>query len=97
MTHADLHKATAPHGGRYKNPCAAGDGFSRNDYFHNLVKTVLSTTRRCHAIIAAYATDSILPANHGLRVRVVALEQCSADGALALILAALQTRGVHND
>ena len=56
-----------------------GDGFSRNDYFHNLVKTVLSITRRCRVIFVGHATDLILPRNHGLRVRVVATREFCAE------------------
>ena len=48
------------------------DGFNRNDYFHNLVKTVLSIARKCCVIFVGHATDLILPKDHGLRVRLAA-------------------------
>jgi Cytidylate kinase-like family len=55
-----------------------GEGFSRNDYFHNLVKTVLSITRRCHVVFVGHATDLILPRDRGLRVRVIAAPEFCA-------------------
>ncbi len=56
-----------------------GDAFVRNDYFHNLVKTVLSVARRCHVVFVGHATDLILPTNHGLRIRVVASREFCAE------------------
>ena len=56
----------------------AEDGFGRNDYVHNLVKTVLAIARRCHVIFVGHATDLILPKDRGLRVRVIATrERCA--------------------
>jgi len=49
--------------------------FARNDYFHNLVTTVLSIARRCHVIFVGHATDMILPRDYGLRVRLVATRE----------------------
>lgn len=46
--------------------------FNRNDYFHNLIKTVLSIARRGSVIFVGHATDLILPRDSGLRVGVVA-------------------------
>jgi Cytidylate kinase-like family len=56
----------------------AGDGISRNDYFPNLVKTVLAISRRCHVVFVGHATDLILPLNHGLRVQVMATPEFCA-------------------
>jgi len=49
-----------------------GEELRPDDYFRFLVETVLSIALRGHAIFVGHATDLILPAGHGLRVRVVA-------------------------
>jgi len=54
------------------------DRFGRNDYFHKLVKTVLSIARRGHAIFVSHATDLILPQANGLRIRLVATREFCA-------------------
>jgi len=49
-----------------------GEELRPDDYFRNLVETVLSIALRGHAIFVGHATDLVLPAGHGLRVRVIA-------------------------
>jgi len=46
--------------------------FTKNDYFHRLTHTILALARQGHAIFRGRAADLILPATHGLRVRLTA-------------------------
>jgi len=46
--------------------------FVKNDYFHQLTKTLLSLARRGSAVFIGRGADLILPRNTGLRVRIVA-------------------------
>lgn len=47
-------------------------GFHRNDYFHRLTETVLCLARQGPAIFLGRGADLILPADQGLRVKVIA-------------------------
>ena len=46
--------------------------FARNDYFHQLCRTVLSLARQGHGIFVGRGADRILPQKEGFRVRLVA-------------------------
>ena len=46
--------------------------FVRNDYFKRLCETVLSLARQARSVFVGRGADLILPANRGLRVRLVA-------------------------
>lgn len=46
--------------------------FVKNDYFHQLTKTLLSLTRQGSAVFIGRGADLILPRDAGLRVRIVA-------------------------
>lgn len=46
--------------------------FVRNDYFHQLTRTILALARQGRAIYLGRAADLILPRDRGLRVRIVA-------------------------
>lgn len=46
--------------------------FARNDYFHQLCRTVLSLARQGQAIFVGRGADRILPQDEGFRVRLVA-------------------------
>lgn len=51
--------------------------FVRNDYFHQLVRTVLALARKAPAVFLGRAADLILPAGRGLRIRITApLDAC---------------------
>ncbi len=45
---------------------------TRNDYFHRLCETVLSLARQGSAVFVGRGADRILPADLGLRVRLIA-------------------------
>lgn len=47
-------------------------GFVKNDFFQRLSRTVLSIARQGHAVFVGRAAGFILPADVGLRVRLVA-------------------------
>jgi hypothetical protein len=46
--------------------------FTRNDYFHQLCRTVLSLARQGHGVFVGRGADRILPQEEGFRVRLVA-------------------------
>jgi len=46
--------------------------FARNDYFHQLTRTVLTIARQGHAIFLGRGAGFLLPAQIGFRVRIVA-------------------------
>lgn len=46
--------------------------FVKNDYFHRLCRTVLSLARQGNAVFVGRGVDRILPADRGLRVRLIA-------------------------
>jgi len=46
--------------------------FTRNDYFHQLCRTILSLARQGHGIFVGRGADRILPRSEGFRVRLVA-------------------------
>ncbi|MDH3402543.1 MAG: cytidylate kinase-like family protein [Acidobacteriota bacterium] len=46
--------------------------FGRNDYFRRLCETVLSLARQGPAVFVGRGCDRLLPAHHGLRVRLIA-------------------------
>lgn len=46
--------------------------FAKNDYFHQLCRTILSLARQSSAVFIGRRADLILPRDVGLRVRVVA-------------------------
>jgi len=46
--------------------------YAKNDYFHTLTETILSVARQGHAVFLGRAADLVLPADTGLRVRIVA-------------------------
>lgn len=70
--------------------------FVKNDYFHRLCRTVLSLARQGNAVFVGRGVDRILPADRGLRVRLiapmswrvarVAAEQKIPEGRAALII-----------
>jgi cytidylate kinase len=44
----------------------------KNDYFHQLTKTILSLVRQGNAVFVGRGADLILPPDAGLRVRIIA-------------------------
>lgn len=46
--------------------------FVRNDYFHQLCRTVLALSRQGNAVFLGRAADLILPRDRGLRIRIIA-------------------------
>jgi cytidylate kinase len=64
-------------------------GFARNDYFHRLTETVLVLARQGSAVFVGRGIDMILPAQRGLRVRIVApmvqrIERLATERGLSL-------------
>lgn len=64
--------------------------FVRNDYFHQLCRTVLSLARQGHAVFVGRGADRILPQNEGFRVRLVAPREMRVERYA-------ETRGVGHD
>lgn len=54
------------------NPLLRGSPAVRNDYFHRLCETLLSLARQGSAVFVGRGADRLLPADHGLRVRLIA-------------------------
>lgn len=54
------------------NPLLRGSRAVRNDYFHRLCSTLLSLACQGSAVFVGRGADRVLPAAHGLRVRLIA-------------------------
>lgn len=50
----------------------AQPGFAKDDYFHNLTKTILSLACQARGVFLGRGADLVLPRNVGVRVRLVA-------------------------
>ncbi len=57
--------------------------FGRNDYFHRLCDTLLSLARQAPAVFLGRGADLVLPADRGLRVRLITSYQVRVDAVAA--------------